>query len=57
MGKTVLEKNNKARRVILLNFRTYINTVIKTLWCWWRDRHKDQWNKIENPKTDPKKYA
>lgn len=57
MGKTVLEKNNKARRVILLNFRTYINTVIKTLWCWWRDRHKDQWNKTENPKTDPKKYA
>lgn len=26
----------------------HIGTVIKTVWSWWRESWKDQWNRIEN---------
>lgn len=42
----------------LPNIKAYnIATKIKTLWCWWRDRYRDQQNRIENSETDPCKYT
>ena len=35
----ILKKKNKAGKIILLDFNTYITTVIKTVWCWFRERH------------------
>ena len=37
--------------------RLTIAKGVKTLWCVWRDRHKDQWNRKENLEIDPHKYA
>ena len=41
MAKTILQENNKARAIILLDFRLCSTvTVIKSVWYWHKTRHR-----------------